>query len=199
MNKIAVIFAILGVTTHLYAGDVEKGQQAAAACGACHGADGNATLGPEYPKLAGQGAQYLAKQLREFKSGERNNAIMAGQAAPLSDEDIANISAYYASLEPQYAAVPAKYIAMGESLYRAGDASQGIPACTACHGPQANGVDAAGFPALGGQNPQYTIAQLKMFRSGERANDNNRMMRDIAAKLTDEQIEALAYYMVGLH
>ncbi|WMS86165.1 c-type cytochrome [Pleionea litopenaei] len=199
MKKIAVICAILGFSAHLVAGDAEQGQKDAAACAACHGADGNTPLAPEYPKLAGQGAKYLAKQLHQFKNGERDNAVMAGQAASLSEEAIANISAFYATLEPQHAAVPDKYIELGQKLYRAGDAATGIPACTACHGPQGTGVDAAAFPALGGQNPQYTIAQLKAFRSGARANDNNRMMRDIASKLSDEQIEALAYYLVGLH
>ncbi|PWK52865.1 c-type cytochrome [Pleionea mediterranea] len=200
MKKFAVLFAILGLASTATAeGDAVKGQQAATACAACHGADGNTPLAPNYPKLSGQRANYAEKQLHDFKSGERDNAVMAGQVANLSDEDMANIAAFYASLEPQFAAVPAKYIEQGERLYRAGDKATGIPACAACHGPKGRGLDSAAFAALGGQSPQYTIEQLKAFRDGTRANDANRMMRDIAAKLSDEQMEALAYYMVGLH
>lgn len=200
MKKFAVLSVLLGLASVSFAaGDVTKGQTAAAACAACHGADGNTTTLAEYPKLAGQGANYLAKQLHDFKSGVRKDPVMAAQAASLTDESILDIAAFYASLDVQYSAVPAKYIEQGEQLYRAGDASTGIPACAACHGPQGNGLESAGFAALGGQNPQYTIKQLKAFRDGTRDNDANRMMRDIAAKLSDEQIEALAYYLVGLH
>ncbi len=200
MKKFAVFSIILGfMSSAVLAGDAAKGQQAAAACAACHGSDGNTPIAPDYPKLAGQRANYTEKQLHDFKSGARDNAVMAGQAAALSDEQIEDIAAFYASLEVQHAAVPDKYIQTGQTLYRAGDPAQGIPACTACHGPKGNGLESAGFAALGGQSPQYTIAQLKAFRSGARANDANRMMRDIAAKLSDEQIEALAYYLVGLH
>lgn len=200
MKKFAVFSIILGfMSSAVLAGDAAKGQQAAAACAACHGSDGNTPIAPDYPKLAGQRANYTEKQLHDFKSGARDNAVMAGQVAALSDEQIEDIAAFYASLEVQHAAVPDKYIETGQTLYRAGDPAQGIPACTACHGPKGNGLESAGFAALGGQNPQYTIAQLKAFRSGARANDTNRMMRDIAAKLTDDQIEALAYYLVGLH
>ncbi len=200
MKKFAVFSIILGfMSSAVLAGDAAKGQQAAAACAACHGSDGNTPIAPDYPKLAGQRANYTEKQLHDFKSGARDNAVMAGQVAALSDEQMEDIAAFYASLEVQHAAVPEKYIETGQALYRAGDATKGIPACAACHGPKGNGLESAGFAALGGQNPQYTIAQLKAFRSGARANDSNRMMRDVAANLTDAQIEALAYYLVGLH
>ncbi len=199
MKKIAVVLACLGLACSAWAaGDAAEGQKKAAACGACHGADGNTPL-PAHPKLAGQKANYTIKQLKDFKSGARDNAIMAGQAAMLSDQDMMDIAAFYNSIDVQYAAVPDKYIQMGQNLYRAGDAAKQIPACSACHGPQGNGLEAAGFAALGGQKPDYTIAQLKAFRDGVRGNDSNRMMRNIAAKLTDEQIEALSYYLVGLH
>ncbi|WP_144392640.1 c-type cytochrome [Pleionea sediminis] len=200
MKKFAVISILLGLLPSLLtAGDPAKGQQAAAACAACHGSDGNSVIDPTYPKLAGQGAKYTEKQLREFKSGDRKNAVMNGQAAALTAEQMEDIAAYFASLEVQHAAVPEKYIALGQKLYRSGDPAKGLPACTACHGPKGTGMESAGFASLSGQSPQYTIAQLKAFRSGERANDPNRMMRDIASQLTDEQIEALAYYLVGLH
>ncbi|MCO7226282.1 cytochrome c [Pleionea sp. CnH1-48] len=200
MKKFAVLAVFLGlVSGGAFAGDVEKGRAKAAVCGSCHGQDGNTTLQGDYPKLAGQNAKYIVQQLKDFKSKARANDIMYGQVTALSDEDMENIAAYYASLDVQYAAVPDEFIEMGQRLYRAGDKASGIPACTACHGPQGNGLNAAGFAALGGQNPEYTIAQLKAFRNGSRENDPNRMMRDISAKLTDEQMKALAYYLVGLH
>jgi cytochrome c553 len=200
MKKIAVLSVLLGLASVSFAaGDATKGQTAAAACAACHGADGNTTTTPLFPKLAGQRAKYLVKQLHDFKSGARKDPVMAAQAASLDDDTMLDIAAYFNSLEVQYSAVPAQYIEKGQRLYRAGDATKGIPACAACHGPQGVGLESAGFAALGGQNPQYTIKQLKAFRDGTRDNDPNRMMRDIASKLTDEEIEALAYYLVGLH
>ncbi len=200
MKKIAVLATFLGLASVAFAaGDATKGQTKAGACAACHGGDGNTTLQPNYPKLAGQRANYLVKQMQDFKSNTRKDAVMPAQVSALSDQDIRDIAAFYNSLDKQYAAVPEKYITMGQNLYRAGDAAKGVPACTACHGPQGNGLESAAFAALGGQNPQYTIKQLKAFRDGTRDNDANRMMRDIAVKLTDEQIEALAYYLVGLH
>ncbi|MEE4244474.1 MAG: c-type cytochrome [Kangiellaceae bacterium] len=204
MKKSAVLVAIVGLATTfanfaVAAGDAAEGQKKSTVCAACHGADGNTSATPDTPKLAGQGEKYLTKQLMDFKSGARANAIMAGQVAALSEQDMMDLAAYYASLEVQYSAVEDKYIDAGQTLYRAGDRDAGIPACTACHGPAGNGVDSAGFASLGGQGPAYTIAQLKAFRSGARGNDMNRMMRDIAAKLSDEQIETIAYYLAGLH
>lgn len=180
------------------AGDATKGKEKSVQCVACHAVDGNSPLAMN-PKLAGQSAKYIVKQLKEFKSGVRENAIMAPMAAALSEEDMADIAAFYASQKIQFAAVPDEYIELGQRLYRAGDADRDIPACMACHGPSGKGMAVAGFPSLGGQHPDYTKAQLLAFRSGERNNDENNVMRDIVAKMSDEQIEALSYFMVGLH
>ena len=178
--------------------DPAKGQTiAAGVCAACHGTDGNGPI-PSYPVLAGQHPEYLAKQLRNYKSGERANAIMNGIAASLSDQDMADVSAYYASQKPrQGAARDAKLATAGQRLYRGGDAAKGIAACAGCHSPSGAGIPAQ-YPRLKGQHGEYTSAQLKAFRAGERANDENAMMRAVAARLTDADIAALAEYIQGL-
>lgn len=196
-KTIGLVLAVL-FAGGVAAGDAAKGKGKVAICAGCHGPDGNSPLAIN-PKLAGQSEKYLYKQLQEFKSGARENATMAPMVAGLSDEDMQDIAAFYAQQTPQYAAVPDKYIELGEKLYRAGDSDRSVPACMACHGAQGNGMKAAGFPSLGGQHPDYTKAQLKAFRNGTRNNDANNVMRDIVAKMSDEQIEALSYYLVGLH
>lgn len=184
--------------TPLAAGDPAKGQEKSATCTACHGADGNSS-NPEWPSLAGQHADYIAKQLQDFKSGARANAVMSGMAAPLSDEDMQDLAAYYAeqTLKPAGVADP-ELVELGESLYRGGDPDRDIPACTGCHTPVGGGNPAAGYPLLRGQHAQYAASQLYLFRSGERANDENAMMRQVANKMSDPQIEALASYLQGL-
>ncbi len=195
-----VISLIFGLTSMaLIAGDAEKGQKKAAVCGSCHGADGNKVLMQSYPKLAGQNAKYLVSQLKAFKEGSRKEATMNTQAANLTHKDMEDIAAFYASLKVQHAAVPDEYITAGQQLYQAGDKDKQIPACTACHGVAGKGLAGAGFPAVAGQSPEYTIAQLKAYRDGTRTTDTNSIMRDIAAKMTDEQIKTIAYYLVGLH
>lgn len=166
-------------------------------CVACHGVDGN-SLSSANPHLAGQVPDYIYKQLQNFKSGARNNAIMMGMVATLSDDDMRNVAAWYAQQEAKPApATNEALIARGQHLWRAGDASKGVPACAACHGPAGKGLPAQ-YPRLSGQFPEYTEAQLKAFRAEERANDPERMMRDIAAKLSDADIKAVAEYAVGL-
>ncbi|GHF89563.1 c-type cytochrome [Thalassotalea marina] len=183
------------VAVKTLAGDVELGKAKSATCVACHNADGNSTVAM-YPSIAGQGEAYLLKQLKEFKSGARDNAIMAGMVAGLSEDDMQNLAAYFASqtLKP----VVGEENAAGHKLYIGGDAERGITACIACHGVSGKGMDNAGFPAIGGQHPTYLKAQLEQFRSGVRANDKNAMMQNIAAKLSDADIEALANYMSTL-
>lgn len=198
MRKIIVVLLALVFSVNISAGDAAKGKEKAVACVACHGNDGNSPLAIN-PKLAGQNEKYLIKQLQDFKSGTRANATMQPMASMLSEEDMANVAAYYASQKVQHAAVPEEYIALGEKLYRSGDSDRDIPACMACHGAQGYGMSAAGFPALGGQHPDYTKAQLMAFRNGDRNNDANNVMRDVVAKMSDKQIEALAYYLAGLH
>lgn len=171
-------------------------------CIGCHGADGNSPAAPN-PNIAGQHAAYIAKQLSNFKSVDgkpavRDNAIMAGMAAGLSDEDVKNLAAYFSQqkLKPAVAK-DEKLVAEGQKLWRMGDFEKGIPACAGCHGPAGAGLPAQ-YPALAGQYPEYTEDQLKKFRSGERANDPEKMMRMIAAKLSDQQIKAIAEYAAGL-
>lgn len=186
-------------------GDAEAGKAKAGMCGACHGADGNSAI-PLNPKLAGQHEKYLVKQLQEFKQAAqtggkegRNNAVMNGMAMPLTDQDMLDLAAYFASQEQKPGETPEDIVAVGASLYRGGDAERKITACIACHGPRGNGMGQAGFPDISGQHPEYTASQLKMFRDGSRHNDMNGMMRDIATKLTDEDIDILAKYLAGLY
>ncbi len=187
-------------------GDAALGQGLSAVCGACHGADGNSIL-VENPKLAGQGADYLHKQLRQFKNGERQNAVMGAQVAALSDADLLNLSAYFSEQSIKYdTAENDDSLVIAERIYRAGDLDRNIAACAACHGPAGRGNSAAKFPALAGQHKQYTAAQLRAFRavargddaSVTRSNDPEGMMRDTVKELTDAEIDALANYIQGL-
>ena len=184
-------------------GDAAKGQQVAAGvCAGCHAPDGNSQL-PTYPKLAGQVEEYISKQLHNFraadgKAPERANPIMAGMAATLSEEDLRNVAAFYASQKiPAGAGKSTETLQAGQKLWRAGDASKGLPACAGCHGPAGAGMPAQ-FPRLAGQFAEYTEAQLKTFRDGTRANDPNKMMRMIAVKMTDAEIKAVAEYAAEL-
>lgn len=186
-------------------GSAEAGQAKAATCAACHGSDGNSPLSM-YPKIAGQHAKYLEKQMNEFKLAAstggkegRNNAIMNGMAMGLSDQDMKDLSAYFASQQMSAGTTPEDVVAEGQKLYMAGDAERGVTACVACHGPKAAGTGLSGFPKLSGQYPEYLKAQLELFRSGERHNDLNEMMSDVAKKLTDHDIEVLSKYISGLH
>ena len=198
MNKIIGLALFALFTSPLQAGDAAKGQTKTVVCAACHAADGNSSIAIN-PKLAGQGEKYLIKQLNDFKSKKRDNATMFPMASMLSDEDIKNVAAYYSQQKVQHMAVPEEYIEQGKKLYITGDSDRDIPACIACHSADGNGIATAGYPAIGGQQPQYTIATLKAFRSGVRNNDDNEIMRMVAAKMSDTQIEALAYYLAGLH
>jgi cytochrome c553 len=171
-------------------------------CVACHGADGNSMTSAN-PHLAGQVEQYIYKQLSNFKSIDgkpalRNNAIMAGMVAALSDDDMRNVAAWFASqkLNPAVAKDESK-IALGQRLWRQGDFKKGVPACAGCHGPAGAGLPAQ-YPRLAGQFAEYTEVQLKAFRISERANDTESMMRMIAAKLSDVEIQAVAEYAAGL-
>lgn len=182
-------------------GDAAAGESKAATCGACHGNDGNSP-DPQWPNLAGQHERYIVKQLAAFKEGtERNNAIMLGMSAALTDEDMADLGAYYAGQvqNPNVAKGSAEVIARGQRLYRGGDAETDTPACQACHGPNGLGDPLAGFPRLAGQHATYIAAQLMAFRAGERANDAAGMMRASVDRLSDEEIAALAQYIAGLY
>jgi len=182
--------------------DVARGQAIAAqVCAACHGADGNST-GGAYPKLAGQHAEYLVKQLHDFKpqAGKpplRNNPIMAGFAAALSDQDMINVAAWFASQTPKPGyAHDAKTAALGRSIWRGGIASRGVPACAACHGPTGQGIPIQ-YPRLSGQWAEYIVAQLAAFQQGTR--NNSDPMHEIAHRMSDDEVKAVADYAAGLH
>lgn len=179
-------------------GDAKAGESKAAVCAACHGAKGNSAV-PAWPKIAGQGAPYLYAQLKHFKDGSRNNAVMLGQVAALSDQDMQDLAVYFAAQEQAPGVAAKDAVAVGQKIYRGGDASRGLPACAACHGPSGAGNPAAGYPRVGGQHADYNTAQLNAYKKGERkAGLNGQMMQEVAAKLTDAEIAALASYLNGL-
>ncbi len=185
-------------------GDAGAGKAKAAACAACHGPDGNAPAGNgnpamPFPKLAGQGAGYIAKQLAEFKAGTRTDATMNGMAAPLSEQDMADIGAYFASQPASTGSADAEKGAKGMKIFTGGISDKGVAACMACHGPNGAGNPGAKYPSLAGQHNLYTIKQLKAFRAGERSNDPAKMMQQVAERLSDEDIAAVAEYIMGLH
>lgn len=195
---LALLLTALTATAVLAQGNAAAGQGKAAVCAACHGPTGNESPLPNSAKLGGQGERYLLKQLQEIKAGTRVVAQMAGILNASSDADLADLAAWFSSqAAPQGAVDPAKR-ELGERLYRAGDASIGVAACSACHAPNGAGNHAAGYPALSGQDPAYTELQLKAFRDGVRANDAAEVMRTTAARLNDAEIAALASYISGL-
>ncbi len=176
--------------------DLVKGEALyTAVCAACHGADGNSAIAAN-PKLSAQHPEYLVKQLHEFKSGKRNNAVMKGFASALSDDDMRNIAYWVASkpIKPGFAK-DKELVAMGERIYRGGIADRQIAACAGCHSPNGAGIPAQ-YPRLSGQHADYTVAQLNMFRDGSRANSTQ--MTQVAAKLNDKEIRAVSDYIAGL-
>lgn len=183
--------------------DLAKGQKIAGeTCAACHANDGNSPASAN-PKLAGQFPEYLHRQLMHFKpqagkKAERENPVMAGMVAALSSDDMRNVAAYYGSQKLKPAVAKDKDLAaLGQKLYRGGNTAAGVPACAGCHGPTGAGMPAQ-YPRISGQFPEYIAEQLKAFRAGTRANDPNGMMRGVAAKLTDRDIQAVAEYTAGL-
>lgn len=193
-------------------GDPKAGQSKAAACAACHGMDGNSS-DPQYPKLAGQHERYIWRQLKLFKSGERNNAIMMGMSAPLSEQDMRDIGAWFGSQkviagiadESVIASGPnqgKKFFQVGERLFRGGKADGSVPACMACHGPAGHGNPGPSYPSIGGQHASYSVTQLTAFRDGAvwgKDANANAVMSAVARNLSDEEIQGLATYMQGLH
>ena len=193
-------------------GDAKAGQTKAGACAACHGVDGN-SADPQYPRLAGQHERYIWRQLRLFHSGERQNALMSGMAAGLSEQDMRDIGAYFATQHGNAGVaddsviksgpnVDKKFYQVGQALFRGGRVADKIPACLACHGPTGRGNPGPSYPALGGQHAGYTVARLQYFRgggvSGAGANANI-VMTEVAKNLSDEDIQSLATYIEGLH
>ncbi|VAW65949.1 Cytochrome c4 [hydrothermal vent metagenome] len=197
------LLAIVGLTVGLngatQAADLAAGEATAGAiCAGCHMPDGNSVV-DMFPKLAGQNAQYLAKQLNDYKSGARQDDTMTGMAATLAtDDDIANVSAFFASKASTPATADDTKVALGKAIYRGGNTSSKLPACMGCHGVNGSGNPAAKFPSLKGQHATYTINQLNAFRDGKRANDSNRMMGNVANKMTSAEIEAVANYIAQM-
>lgn len=211
MKKLVVASAMLAMAvsgmTHAAAGDPSAGKNKAAVCSACHGADGNSQVA-SFPKLAGQNSRYLIKQMKDIKGGKRPVIEMTGLLDSMSDQDMADIAAYYASQKTTVGAAKKDLVELGERIYRAGIRNKNVSACTACHSPTGQGNGPAGFPALSGQHAAYIAKQLKAFRLGAdqpehdkaRTNDGEiRIMRDTAANLSDLEIEAVSSYISGLH
>lgn len=196
---------VLFVSSLVFAGgDVDNGKKIALekGCAGCHGVDGNSPV-PAFPKIAGQGAKYLARQLYAFRDNDleklgRVNPQMSSFASGLSDQDIDDLSAYFASQKANIGEAKADTAELGYQIYRGGDKSRGIPSCMGCHGPTGAGNPTSGYPALAGQWLAYTESQLKLYKAEERRTDPNRMMRDIATKMTPEEITAVANAIQGL-
>lgn len=209
MNKVLVsLLLTLGVTGMAQAGgDPQAGKEKVTVCGACHGMDGNSPA-PNFPKLSGQGERYLLKQLRDIRAGSAADAPagtgrkileMTGLLSALSDQDLADIAAYYSRQKTPTGAADPALAERGEKLFRGGKLESGMPACTGCHAPDGSGNDLALYPRLAGQHGTYLGKQLTDFREGNRTNDGDSMvMRSIAAKLSNKDIEALASYIQGL-
>jgi len=192
------LVAALGWTSSaLAAGSKEAGQAKAATCSACHGMDGN-SVNPEWPNLAGQGEVYIVRQLKAFHAGQRQNVLMSPMAAILSDQDMADLAAYFSSQTVRGGeADPSKFKA-GQRVYRSGKVNEQVMACAGCHGPDGRGNAPAGFPAVHGQHSTYVAAQLRAYKSGARTTDPNQMMRTVAASLSEDEIDAVASYVQGL-
>jgi cytochrome c553 len=185
--------------------DLAKAQQIVnQVCAACHGADGNSPS-PANPNLAGQAAQYITLQLQHFKSGVRNSAVMAGMVATLTPEDMRALGAYFAQQKPKASAAKDRNLVLaGQKVYRGGNAATALPACSACHSPTGVGIPSR-YPRLSGQHADYTYTQLKSFKAGERGNDkdgidvNGKVMTQIATRMSDAEMQAVAQYAAGLH
>lgn len=195
--SLLALFVVTG--TSQAAGDADAGQAKAQVCFSCHGVNGD-SVNPIWPKLAGQHEGYIAKQLADFKAGkDRNDALMMSQVMSLSPQDMADLAAFFAKQKPSAGSADEAKLAKGEQLYRGGNKATGVSACIACHGPTGAGNPAAKYPMLSGQHAAYTIKSLKDFRSVTRKNDPGKMMQNIAARMTDAEIEAVSSYMQGLH
>jgi cytochrome c553 len=198
---VAAAFSLLVTMPAFAAGDADAGQGKSAICAACHGADGNSVV-PNWPKIAGQHAPYLERQLGLIKSGARPVPEMAGIVAGLSDQDLANVAAYYSTQTIKAGLADDATRAIGERLYRSGNSATDVPACMACHGPAGEGNPLARYPALAGQHSVYTEKMLNGFRSGTtwgEDDESSKIMADVSFRLTDKEIKAVAAYIQGLH
>jgi cytochrome c553 len=192
------LVAALGWTSSaLAAGSKEAGQAKAATCSACHGMDGN-SLNPEWPNLAGQGEVYIVRQLKAFHAGQRQNVLMSPMAAILTEEDMADLAAYFSSQTVRGGETDPSKFKAGQRVYRSGKVNEQVMACAGCHGPDGRGNAPAGFPSIHGQRSTYVAAQLRAYKSGARTTDPNQMMRNVAASLSEDEIDAVASFIQGL-
>lgn len=212
MKKLMMSVLLIAATSVVFAeGDAKAGEGKAAVCAACHGADGNSAA-PNFPKIAGQHPKYVSKQLNDMKvdvaKGGRMVVEMAAIVPALTQQDIDDIAAFYAGQKIQGGAANPDLVAKGEKVFRGGNKAKGMAACTGCHSPDGSGNNGAGFPALAGQHPEYIEKQLKAFRlaadepaaQGARLNDGDaRIMRDVASRMSDLEIRAVASFISGLH
>ncbi len=202
-NKVLVaIFALLLSGLAFASGDAEAGKAKSGACIACHMTDGN-SVNPDWPKLAGQHPQFLTRQMSLFKEGERSDPIMMGMTAALTDQDMADLAAYFAGQARSAGAADEKMVKLGEKIYRGGiQDERNVPACMACHGPDGKGNGPSGYPAVASQHAKYSTKQLTSFRSGVawgKGDNANTVMTDVVKYLSDEEIAAVASYIQGLH
>ena len=204
LSKFSIALAlVLAGDQAMAGGDAEAGQAKAATCVACHGVDGNSAV-PTFPKLAGLGHKYLLKQMKDIRDGRRPVALMAGQVDNMSDQDLADIAAFYDAQPRTGGMADPDKVALGRKVYLAGIAERQVPACSGCHSPTGNGNGPAGYPSLGGQHAEYIAGQLKMFRkgyedpSGRTNGGEAKIMRTTAFRMSDMEIEAVASYIAGL-
>lgn len=209
MKQLLVIFGFIALAGYgqaaiaedLLGGDAEAGEAKTAACMACHGSDGN-SVNPEWPKIAGQHAGYLFEQMKHFKQPQadspRYNALMFGQMQALTEDDMKNVASYYAAQSMSPGVADPDAASFGEKIYRGGIAEKNVAACIACHGPAGEGNAAAKYPKVGGQHATFLVDQLKRYKSGERRSDMNQVMRNIAAAMSEDEMQAVAEYMQGL-
>ena len=207
MNKFTLALCIFSLGSSVaYAagadlpGDAAVGQAKSATCAACHGPDGNGGPNPLWPKLAGQHTSYIVQQLKNFQAGARQDPTMAPMAALLSEPDMYNLGAYFESQPLQIGEASPALLKQGQQIYRGGNKETEMAACIACHGPQGRGNPAAKYPTINGQSAQYIVKQLQDYKSGVRKPEGNaQMMRDIAKKMSEVEMKAVADYMQGLY
>lgn len=199
MKKLVLIF-ILSIPRILFAKEpIPLTENKAAICAACHGPQGISS-NPQWPNIAGQHPKYFIKQLEDMKSTDvRNVPEMHALVMTLNKKDMDDLAAYYAKMPLVHSNTPEQFLKRGEQIYRGGDFKQRITACIACHGPKGTGNAQAGFPVLAGQHAAYTVVQLNAFKEKKRKNDLNHIMQDISSRMSPKDMEAVAYYIEGLH
>jgi cytochrome c553 len=192
--------SLAALSAHAQEGSVEAGRAKSATCAACHGVDGNSVT-PDWPMLAGQHANYIVKQLRAFKGGERTDVTMKPFADMLSEQDMLDVAAYFEAQKPTPKGADPSLVNLGQQIYRGGVPARGVAACIACHGPDGSGNPLAAYPRISSQHAAYTTKQLNAYRLGDRRSDVdvNQMMRNVAGQLFEEEIRALASYVQGLN